>query len=249
MGERVPVDDYGMPFLLHPYEAPAHETQRWDDDHSFFFSSSPELMGQAGAALRYSRVQHVPRWLHDRKHNIHYPEGLEWLPDNVQDKFALTILACAGYVSPFAIDVRGTSPQLVRMSRVTYDFVKGRRQLYPEMRRDQNLGFRTQAHAKRRIGIFIAEYVKDQDISDVSEEVIDQFLHAPGQKTRRRMGNVILGKAIEVAVDPIRPIYQRALGEELLRPVESHPMRVVTQLFPQQRWSDYHCALEQRLAA
>lgn len=249
MGERVPVDEYGMPYLLHPYEPPRGQTRRWDDDHSFFFSSSLELTDQAGKALRYSRVQRVPRWLHDRKHNIHYPEGVEWLPTTKQDKFALVILSCAGYASPWAIDARGDKPRLVRMSRRTHEFVQGRRQLHQERRRDPDLECWNETRTRRSIGLFIAEYVKEQDIGDVDEATVDMFLNSPNKKVRRRMGNVILGHAIEVAIDPLQPIYRQALADNLLRSSEVHPMRIVKQMFPQEKWPDYHIAFKEQLAA
>lgn len=249
MAEKAPVDAYGMPYLLHPYDPPANQTRRWDDDHSFFFSSSPELTDDAGKALRYSRVQRVPRWLHDRKHNIHYPDGVEQLPQTEQDKFGLTVLACAGYVSPYAIDVRSDSPRLVKMSQRTYDFVKGKRQLHVETRRDEVMRYRTQAHAKRRIGLFFAEYAKRQDISDLDEGTVDQFLHTSSAKVRQRLGNVILGHAIEVAVDPVRPLYREALSAGLVRPNLKHPMRVIVGHFPKEKWPDYHESLESKFAA
>lgn len=248
MAEKVPVDECGMPFLLHPYEPPNGYKTNWDDDHSFFFSSLPELNDQAGAALRYSRVQRVPRWLHERKHDVHYPGGVEHLPSNDQDKFGLTVLACAGYTSPFALDVRGSSPKLVRMSQDTYEFVKGRRQLHVETRRDEVLHYRTQRYAKRKIGLFFAEYVKQQDISSLDESTIDEFLHARNQEVRRRLGNVILGHAMEVAVSPIKPTYREAMNAGLVRPSVRHPMKVIVDLFPKDKWPDYHKSLESKFA-
>ena len=244
-----PVDEYGMPYLLHPYDSPKGQTARWDDDHSFFFDSLPELADNAGRALRHSRVQHVPRWLHDRKHNIHYRNGVERLPATESDKFGLTVLACAGYASRIAIDVRGDTPKEVTMSKDTYDFVRGKKQLHVETRRNPVARYRTQEYCKKKIGRFFADYIRRQEIEDLDESIIDQFLHAANEQKRRRLGNVILGHALEVAVEPVEPKYHEALNAGLLRPIKTHPIGVVLQLFPQETWPAYHDSLEERFAA
>lgn len=246
----VPVDEFGMPYLIHPYRPPRGMTQRWDDDHSFFFRDLPELNDEAGKALRLSRVQHVPRWLHDRKHNDFYPGGVEQLPQTDADKFALTVLACGGYTSRLALDLRGGDPKLVKMSRPTYDFVRGKKQLHPETRKDHGLGYRTPGYSLRVIGTFFADYVRKQHIDEVVDEsVIDEFLHTRNTENRAMLGNFIIEKAIDLAVEPIEPKYRIAAKAGLVRPRAKRASEAVKLVFKPQRWADYHEAMSAELAA
>jgi hypothetical protein len=249
----VPVDEYGMPYLIYPFDAPDHlrgRMRRWDDDHSFFFSDLPELNDQAGRALRYSRVQHTPRWLHDRKHNEFFPNGLAWLPNEEGDKFALTVLACGGYASRLALDLRGNEPRLIRMSGSVYDFVRGKKQLHFETRRKSHEPHRTPGYAQRKIGSFFADYIRRQQIDDIIDErTIDQFLHTPNNEVRARLGNLIIEQAITAAAEPIEPTYREAAQKGLVRPRVQRAAEAISLVFPRDRWVDYHDALEHGLAA
>ncbi len=246
----VPVDEFGVPYLICPYDAPARHTQRWDDDHSYFFSDLPELNDQAGRALRVSRVQHIPRWLHDRKHNLFFTNGVEQLPTSQSDKFALIVLAVAGYASRSALDLRGTEPKLITMSENTYRFVRGRRQLHFEMRKSHTLGCRTPEQSANKIGMFFAEYIRQHGFEDiVNESVVDEFLHTSNSAKRRKLGNKIIGHAAEAAVEPIKPLYREAFSAGFVRPAFAHPLKAVLTVFPQERWPDYHDIVENAFAA
>ncbi len=246
-----PVDEFGMPYLLHPFEAPGHYYEEWiDDDHSFYRRNAPELRGTAGKALRVGRVQETQRWLHNNKHYA-FPEGVTRFPQDDGESFALTVLACAGYVSRTALDVRDKSnPKYITMSNRTYDFVRGRKQLHFEQRRNYKLGYKTQENAVKKIGLFFADYIKEHGLEGVvDEKIVDEFLHTPSQKNRQKLGNKILGHAMNAAVQPITPLYKEALSEGAVRPTKRHPARVVLDIFPISKWPDYHDSLEQALAA
>ncbi|MCA9348325.1 hypothetical protein KC867_02855 [Candidatus Saccharibacteria bacterium] len=245
--DGVPVDEFGMPYLIHPYDPPRGSSRRWDDDHSFFFSNSTELRDKAGKALRCSRVQYVPRWLHDRKHKM-YGGGVEQLPTDSEDKFALTVLACAGYASRHALDLRGYEPRLTWMSRDTYEFVKGKKRLYTEHRSNSALGYRTADRSIKRIGVFFANYIRTHGFDDVIDDtVVDEFLYSKNQERQQKLGNKIIGHATLVVVDPIKPIYVEALRAGSLRHGLDHPFKAVERMFPRQLWPDYHDALRQDL--
>lgn len=249
-GPTVPIDEFGMPYLIHPYRPPRGALQRWDDDHSFFFRDAEELNDEPGKALRLSRVQYVPRWLHDRKHNVYYTGGVERLPQLEADKFALTVLACGGYTSRLALDLRGDEPKLTKMSRATYDFVRGKKQLHPETRKDHTLGYRTAGYSLRVIGTFFADYVRKQQIDTaVDESVIDEFLHTRDEENRAQLGNFIIEKAIELAVEPIEPKYRLAANAGLVRPKAARASEAVKLVFKPHRWVDYHEAIGLELAA
>lgn len=246
-----PVDEFGMPYLLHPYDPPSryYETRR-DDDHSFYQQNNDSLKGQAGQALLISRVQTVPRWLHNNKHYAFY-DGIEQFPQNDSEKFALTVLACAGYVSRTALDVRNRhNPKLVTMSRNTYDFVRGKRQLHFETKKDSVLGYRTQSRATKKIGQFFGDYIRTHGLEGViDEKIVDEFISTSNEIKRKKLGNKILGHAMNAAVEPVAPIYKDAMKEGALRPTKKHPVHVVLDVFPVSTWPDYHQAIEEALAA
>lgn len=250
MGEKAPVDEYGMPYLLHPFDPPHANSSVWkDEDHSFYQRRSPELTDMAGRALRCSRVQETPRWLHNRKHRA-FPDGTH-LPKSEKEKFGLTILACAGYVSWMALDVRNVdNPTLVRASRNVHNYMRGKQQLHFETKKNMRLEYRTVDAASKSIGMYIADYAKRQNITElVDDTLLDEFLSTPDDSKRLRLGNKIIGFAIDAAIDPIKPVYRSALQNELIRPGITHPFPLVTTLFPPQEWPKYHETLAELIVA
>ncbi len=246
----VPVDKYGVPYLIYPFDPPKGVEQDWNHDHSFFFSNLSVLNDEAGIALRHSRVQYLPRYWHDRKHNIFFRNGVEWLPESEGDKFALTVLSVAGYASRMALDLRGGEPKLVRMSSHIHDFVRGRKQLHIVERYDEHLGYRTDAEPRDCIAKFFVQYIGKQALEGVvDEKYIDQFLYSESEEDRRNMGDYIIEAAIDLAVEPIRPKYRKALGKGLLRPRLSGATEAVTEVLPRHKWPDYHDVLRFTLAA
>lgn len=247
----VPVDKYGMPYLLHPGSMCVHDGQFWDDDHSFFFSGAPELTeDDAGEALRISRVQHVPRRIHRLKHEVFFKNGVEELPVNRADKFALTVLACAGYTPRSVLDLRGSSPELVRISERMHKFIRGQAQLHPERRQNPTYGYYDTERSTRKIGLFFAEYVKEQKIDEiVKDNIIDEFLNTEDEDMRRQRGNFIIRQAIVAATDSVEPKYQKALRKQFVRPRIKSAKGVVATVFPVQVWTDYHDSIAAKLAA
>ncbi len=246
-----PVDEFGMPYLIHPYDAPHRFYDEWkDDDHSFYRRNAPELNELGGQSVRVCRVQNIQRWLHNNKHYA-FSEGVVRLPQTDGEKFALTVLACAGYVSRTALDLRDRSdPKYVTMSKRTYDFVRGKKQLYFEQRRNYNLGYKTQENATKKIGLFFADYIKEHGLEGVvDEKIVDEFIHTSNERKRRKLGNKILGHAMNTAIEPVTPLYMEALSEGALRPTKRHPARVVLEIFPVSKWPDYHDSIKEALAA
>ncbi|MFZ1324358.1 MAG: hypothetical protein WAQ57_04345 [Candidatus Saccharimonadales bacterium] len=243
-----PTDEYGMPYPIHPYEAPRGERRTWSDDHhSFYQKKARELQGDAGRAVRYSRCLTVARWLHNNFHEA-YPGGTDILPRTEQDKFAITVLAVAGYMPRQALDVRDPgNPGLVAMSGKTYDFVRGRKQMHYETKQNRAIGYRNEDYAARHIGKFFAAYAQKQDLTSLSQRDIKAFLSSGNTERRRRLGMKILREAIEMAVEPVDPVYGQALEEGLVKKAKPCAADVVTLVFPEERWPEYFSPLRRQL--
>jgi ribosome-associated translation inhibitor RaiA len=244
----LPVDKYGMPYLIHPQSiAP---DAGWNYDHTWFFGNLPAFADDAGSALRHTRLQHLSREQHDRKHNVFFRQGLEWIPETEGHKFALSVMAIGGYASRMAVDVSGNKPALVRMSNDIYNFVRGKNQLQMVARRDPETLYLSTDEAKRKISAFFASYVQKQQIGEfVNENVINRFLHAPDEVVRMKIGDFIMQQAIDKAAEPLERDYRKALGRGLLRPSIQRAAEAVIAIFPQPSWSQHHDTLEAELLA
>jgi len=243
-----PTDEYGMPYPIHPYQSPAGERDiRTNDHHSFYQRNALELQGEAGRAVRYSRCLTVTRWLHNNFH-IAFPDGLDNLPSTEPDKFAVTVLAVAGYMPRKALDVRDpANPGLVPMSGKTYDFVRGRKQMHYETKHNRSTGCRDEDYAARHIGKFFANYVQKQDLTSISSKDIRAFISSGKTNRRRMLGMKILREAIEMAVEPVDPMYVHALEEGLVKKAQPKASDVVTLVFPEERWPEYFQPLRRQL--
>ncbi|MDQ3123580.1 MAG: hypothetical protein M3Q14_02770 [bacterium] len=244
-----PVDVYGMPYPIHPYEPLNGHQPTWTDDHhSFYQRNAPELQGDDGRAVRYSRCLTVARWLHNNFHTA-YPDGTESLPQTRQDKFAIAVLAAAGYMPREAVDVRDPkNPGLVEMSDKIYNYVQHYKNMHFELKTRKNEPKKNQGYAKKHIGKFFAQYAQEQDLTHLGREVIRDFLDTrKSVETRRRLGMMILHDAIELAAIPVDPIYMEALDLGLVKYKKPKVTDIVTYIFPEDRWPDYFRPMRRRL--
>lgn len=209
--QYIPSIDYEtrLPYPIAPTWGRRQLENNWEDrHHAAYQRMAPELQGDAGRAVRHSRVQLVPRWLHNRYHGF-YPDGIE-LPQTELDKFCFSVLACAGVIPDKAIDVSGKKPQLVNIDPKGYRYFRRPGRLHPEYK--INKYTKDDDYAKHR-GIFFMKYILENNLEEISPELLERFLLIDKQKHSKRrlqMGWLIVGKAIEVATEPIKPLYKKA---------------------------------------
>lgn len=197
----------------------------------------------SGDAVRFSRGQNVPSWIHARYHDIFYgPE----LPISERDKFAAVVLACAGVVPRQAIDLYTPGEfRLQSLNDKQHDFI--RRRTYFE-----NATSLTKTGQRNRIGRFLAEYILDNTIDELITEKslkpsIDSFLRPTSEVAWSRSARDILAAGMEVSLLPLIPIYKEAEAEGMVRDSHRSLGKTVLRFFSLERFPDYFDALEGRL--
>ncbi len=208
--EAAPVDELTkMPLpVLPPSKATLRSTEtNWH--HHYHPSSSKLLTKTAGLAVRHARLQLLPvKSHHNRYHQIF--EGPEYLPTSSEERFGQIILACAGYIPYQAIDVRKDDPTEPVL-------------LTKRMRQRLQTSGEVEVRGHTNIGSFIKDHLVRQDFSQVEDSIIEEFLTTRQVERRKEIGHWLLDIASEIAVEPIRPIYSRALEEGLIIPDSGLP--------------------------
>jgi len=221
----------GLPHAILPVEISSPRTDI-NYHHHFFYRRHPDLEGEvrlgaynlnriedipldiiAGFAVRMSRGQRLPGGLHELAHQ-RYGAG-PTLPHTVDEKFVTAVKACSGIVSRWALDVTAPdSKPFVYMKDDVFEQVAGARALGTE-----KFYYDRPANYRRKVlGSFFLRYAAEQDLSHLSDKVIDQFLYARDESRRRAMGNFILHEAMEVGLAPILPIHRVCQAKGMIQP-------------------------------
>jgi len=195
-----------------------------------------------GFALRYSRGQQLPVWLHDRYHDIF--SGPE-LPKSSLDKFTRVVLACAGVVPTMALDlsVPGEFKE-VRLTSRQHEFI--RRRIYFE-------GAASKTRSKRSsIGKYIAEYSLQNALDSVLTEAeirkrVKEFLKPRSEVQRVHAGRFILGQVVDASVVNLVGIHNEAKKEGMVKKGKKSLGEVALKFFTLDRFQDYFDPLEEKL--
>jgi len=182
----VPIDDL---------EAVKHLT---DWHHHFHPRRDPLLREEGGVVIRTARLQ---RAVIDGPHlEYHQQYAGPELPSTIEERFRVAVLARAGYIPEHGLLLRGQlKPRIVRLSdRQRHLLIEG------GQLRAGSVG---ETHA------FIGRLALEQDLSDINETTIDEFLHSPDLVRRRMLGLWMLSQAINRTALPIAADYTRAWTE------------------------------------
>lgn len=216
--ELVTPTEQGIPLPLLPpdHYLPSGRPELADDNHAFHPRLSPLLTGVSGEALRYCRVQRTDWYDHHIVYHGYY-EGPP-IPINKHERFAIVVLAAAGYIPDQAIDCRGYRPTKVPITQ--------------EVRERLWRSGEIRVHKPGPVRRFLAEYVTGQDLSHVSEAHIDEFLHTPDIGRKWFLGHWLLAQAAETAVEPISMHYRAAQKQGKITPgLTSKPENFVQSTF------------------
>lgn len=192
-----PVDEIGMPLPLALPERRGLclDHLKTDEHHPFHPKKSPVLTRSLGGrAVRASRLQTTEWHQHHSDYHGHYCGPP--LPDTRRQQFAIVVLATAGYVPNRAIAFDGGEPEIVPLT-------KKQRQLMWD-RGDFKVASPDTVHN------FLIDYTVHQDLVEVDERLIDEFLNTPNKHKRHSLGGTLLNLAIEQATEPIDPLYRQA---------------------------------------
>lgn len=234
----------GLPLLVLPIDAPQENAQLWRDfDHSFYPRTSDELRGFGGAAIRCSRGQDLPRWLHQRKHK-QFPLG-SIIPTISDDQHKTIVLACSDFVPRQAIDFsRGDGYEIVDLTDLQIQELARSRAVHIEDGNHSNTG----SFYRNTIGKFFAYHAIKQDLSHISPGVIDEFLHTSHQLRRTELGNLLLAESVDVAIEPIRGMRQELIDQGMVQLSRKQTHTVMRKFFVKARFKDYIPELQKNLA-
>ena len=235
-----------LPLPILPNEPQEARFSFWDYHHHFHPRSDPQLQHIDGKALRYSRGQLLPRALHNEYHRIF--EGPP-LPESIEEKFRLTVLACAGVVPRQAIALEGNLEYSeVTLGEREFEDISSSRSIYIERAHKS----KAQYYTRRAIGRFFAYYALRQDINEVvSERVIDQFLdQSITDERRKELGNFILTEALGVSTEGLELEHQTLANEGYVsRTHQIAPRKLVRKFFTKDNYPQYHDEVARRIAS
>lgn len=200
----------------------------------------------SGRALRYSRGQILPIWLHNRYHDIFLgPE----LPEDTRSRFTRVVLACAGVVPRQAIDLYtpGEYIKTPEMSDKVY------RQIVKNIHYEGEISRPRYPNRRGELGRFIADYAINNSLNNIMSEKeiqdkIKQFLLPKTPESRKEAGRVILAHAVDASVADLIPIHKEAVKEKMAKNSKKALGEIMLQFFTPNRFIDYFNPLEDKLS-
>lgn len=192
-----------MPLPLAPLTGDRQHSRHPETDwhHHFHPKKSPILVkGIGGQAVRNVRLQRSDYYQHHIDYHGNY-DGPP-LPQTRQEQFGVVLLASAGYVPDRAISFSDGQPEEVSLSQ------RQRQKLWSSG--DLKIA------APETIRKFLIDYTTSQNLTEINEKLVDEFLNTPNMQRRYHLGGVLLQLAIEVATDPIDPFYRTAWKKGLI---------------------------------
>jgi len=198
-----------------------------------------------GFALRYSRGQDLPIWLHDRYHEIFLGPHLA---QTTEEKFTAVVLACAGVVPREALDLYTPDAyRKIALDNKQHEFI--RRRIYFE-----GAASRAKSSKRNNIGKFIAEHALQSSLAEVMTEhdvrkKVNEFLRPRSEAQRYDAGKVILRHVVDASVAELIPIHKEAKKEGMVRHNRKGLGEIVLKFFTVDRFQDYFDPLEDQLSA
>lgn len=202
-----PVDELnGVPLPLHPESKPL-DSHRFsaDEHHPWHPRKDPNILVHSlgGRALRNSRIQVANYDLH----HIHYHGRFHGpkLPQTESDLFRLVVLTAAGYIPERAMVFNGTKDPVIKPLSA---------ELRTKLWRGRHIRVGKPAEVQR----YLRDYTYRQDLSDINDSTIDEFLSTKSPEKRWELGNQLIGRAVYQATLPLKDAYREAHKTELIPP-------------------------------
>ncbi len=198
---------------------PFHPRRSWQLSGDVSPSAPFEQLGikeAAGLAVRYSRTQSLPIFLHDRYHKIFYGPPL---PEDIKSQFTTVVLACAGVVPRQAIDL-SSSGEVKIVSFSKNDYEKTRHKINFEAASKKQYSKRPQ------ISNFLVNYMLEIQREDMLsqtrvESLVASVMRPRNDEERRRAAREILAIAIEPSIEELIPAHEDAKQERMV----NHPRK------------------------
>ena len=245
MGLAVPLDELtGLPLPIMGVDSPPEGSNTSFSDYHHHYHPERDLMNADDAllALRRSRGQYLPRWLHEHYHKFF--AGPE-LPETREQTFAAVVLACAGVVPRKAIDFSSLDgPRIVEMDD-NHQYSKVLNTVAHEGERKLRSG----SFSRAQIGMFFANYAIEQSFENVIRpSLIDEFLSTQSMDRRKVLGNLMLSTAVGLSVEPVIPVHQALKKHNIARKRKTDLPQLIKDFFVSHRRPDYYAALDRKLS-
>lgn len=210
-----PIDEIGMPLPLAPTNLEIRDASQPKPDWHHHFHPRRSLILQedwGGDAIRTARVQKADWNIHHLDYHNYFQGPV--LPETPAQKFGIAVLAVAGYVPAEAIEFVKSEPKIIRLS----DEQRNRLWTSGELR----------SAAPETVRRFLVDYTIKQELTDVKEQIIDEFLHTSNYDRRYKLGGTLINLAIDKAVEPLEAFYRSAWKKGYINRASAHrPGRLV----------------------
>lgn len=208
-----PVTRTPLPIAPKCREIKRHQTETADDHHGWHPRNHPLFSTVAGLALRNSWMQFIERDLHNegelRYHRFF--SGPE-IPSDEVDIFGRCVIACAGYVPDLVIDTKIGDYPFTRPAKTNeLAFLRAKDKVDPFSRRYIRYGYTP-------IREFFRDFALKQNISNVKNGLLDEFVNTTDTAKRIRIGQHLLWVVAEIATGEIRDTYSYLASRGLLHP-------------------------------
>ena len=210
-----PIDEIGMPLPLAPTNLELRDASQPKPDWHHHFHPRKSLLltdDDGGNAVRHSRIQKADWNIHHNEYHGYFAGPP--LPETSAQKFGIAVLASAGYVPAEAIEFKSDGPHIITLSNKQRNRLWGSGEL--------------RSAAPEAVRKFLLAYTLEQDLVEVNEKLVDEFLHTISEQRRYRLGGMLLSLAIEKAVEPLDPFYRTAWKKGYIDRTSAHkPQRLI----------------------
>lgn len=196
-----------------------------------------------GVAVRQSRGQYLPMWLHTRYHDIFYGPSL---PATSKERFTAVILTCAGVVPRQAIDLyKPGEYRIADLSNRRHSFISQR--IYYEGAHSL-----PQYDKRDNIGRYIASYAINTSLADTLTENevfrrVEEFLSESDEEMKLEQGKYILTHAVDASVAELVDLHRKTRAEGMVPRTARRLGEIALDYFPEARFGDYLEPLKTRL--
>jgi hypothetical protein len=252
--EPIPVDS--LTGIVRPiYVTPEHYTGQnplgpdTHFHHHVFNKRREELQDTAGKIVRRTYGQRLPKEMHmcDYSGSLHdifrQPEKI---PQTKAEKHLMAMLHISKVIPRVSIDLVGGSYKDRELNDQEHDFISSSRITNYEDS-DKARGI----YQKHKLGRFFLEYALEQDIHElVSRKERDRYLgarRAEDLARTRELGNLIICRAIDESIQPVRSIYIEAKNAGMVSPRQAGLRSSIYKFLPAHEFGSYYDQLEETL--
>ncbi len=180
--------------------------------HAFFYKEDYKNGTLGQQAVRLARIQRVGRYVHQPLFHNHF-KGTAF-PASEAQEWEIAILSLAGYVPSFGVKFKKREPHVEELT------VKEKKML----RRTDTIIQEKPSKEQGRIGEFLLRYSYENNLNQSEQLWVEEFLSISGdthderlQARKLRLAEKLTNRAIDTAVDPVRPVFTEARASRRLR--------------------------------